>query len=385
MLVAIFIAYIGLGIPDSLLGSAWPAIYTELGVNISCLSAVSIIISAGTIISSFASERIVKKLKTPLVAVLSTALTVIALLGFSLSKNMVWLCFCAIPQGLGAGAIDAALNNYVAHNYKATHMNFLHGFYGVGVAVSPYIMAAFLKNGMQWRQGYRTLFYMQGAILIIIILSLPFWKMARSAESIEKSRAQRPIKFSALIKNSAVRTQWVTFIGSCGIESLCLVWGSTYLVNSQGVSADYGAKIITFYYAGLTLSRLGAGFIVKKISSEKIVFAGQAITFAAIVILLWANNAAAAGAGLFLVGLGNGPFFPNMTRLTVEYFDSELSQAIIGTQMGFGYTSILLTPVMFGIISNIFSTAAFPFYLGVCFAIMLAATLSLKKKVSRRS
>ncbi len=384
ILVVIFIAYIGLGIPDSLLGSAWPAIYTEIGADVSDVSMVSLIISLGTIVSSFSSERIVKRFKTAPVAVFSTALTVIALLGFSFSKNMLWLCLCAIPQGLGAGSIDVALNNYVAKHYSASHMNFLHCFYGVGVALSPYLMSLFLKDNMNWRSGYRTMFYIQLVILIVLILSLPLWKKTEAGKSDDNMQKDETVKLSVLIKNSSVRAQWFVFIGSCAIEAVCLVWGSTYLVNAKGASPEYGAKLVTFYFAGVTLGRFISGFIVKKLSCEKIVYIGQALTLSAIVILLLSNNSAIATAGLFLVGFGNGPLFPNMTQLTVEYFDKSIFQSIIGTQMGFGYTAFLLSPIVFGLISDIFGVNSFPLYLGICFAVMIIATILLEKRVKSK-
>lgn len=382
IITVIFISYIGLGVPDSILGSAWPAIYTELGVDVSNVGIVSFIISIGTIVSSFMSERIVNRFKTASVTVFSTALTVAALLGFSFSKNMLWLCLCAVPQGIGAGSIDVALNNYVAKHYSAAHMNFLHCSYGVGVALSPYIMSIFLKNGMQWRNGYRAMFFVQLAILVILVLSLPFWKRADHSEYEPSAEKKSAVKFSVLLKNSAVRIQWLTFVGSCAIESLCLIWGSTYLVNAKGLSPEYGARIITFYFIGLALGRFVSGFVVKKLSCETVIYMGQALTLAAIVILFLSRNTVFAVAGLFLVGFGNGPFFPNMTQLTIKYFDDKISQAVIGTQMGFAYTAILLSPLLFGIVSDNFGIGYFPAYLSVCFAVMLIATVLLRKRVN---
>ncbi len=383
ILIVIFISYIGLGIPDSILGSAWPAIYTELGVDVSNVSLVSFIISVGTIISSFMSEKIVNRFKTAPVTVLSTALTVTALLGFSFSKNMLWLCLFAIPQGIGAGSIDVALNNYVAKHYSAAHMNFLHCSYGIGVALSPYIMSLFLKNGMKWQNGYRAMFFIQLAILIILVLSLPLWKRADNTEYEKSSVKKVSVKFSVLFQNPAVRIQWLAFIGSCAIESVCLVWGSTYLVNAKGLSPEYGARIITFYFIGLALGRFVSGIAVKRLSCETVIYIGQALTLAAIIILFVFQNTIAAVIGLFLVGFGNGPFFPNMTQLTVKYFDEKISQAVIGTQMGFAYTAILFTPIIFGWVSDRLGIICFPVYLIVCFFVMLASTLILRKRVKK--
>ncbi len=385
ILIVIFITYIGLGIPDSLIGSAWPAIYPEIGANVADVSIVSLIISLGTIISSFMSERIVRRFKTAPVAAFSTALTVIALLAFSCSKSMIWLCVSAVPQGLGAGSVDVALNNYVAKHYKATHMNFLHCSYGIGVALSPYLMSLFLKNGLQWRYGYRTMFFIQFFILIVLTLSLPLWKKADcKAYSPEPQNRKSLVKFSTLLKNDAVRTQWFVFFGSCAIESVCLVWGSTYLVHAKGLSAEYGAKIITFYFIGLTLGRFVSGFIVRKLSCETVVYLGQGITLIAIITLLLSHSVAVATIGLFLIGLGNGPLFPNMTQLTVKYFDESISQAVIGTQMGFSYIAILLSPIIFGAVSERAGISCFPICLGVFYIIMITSTILLREKVKQQ-
>ena len=381
ILIVIFAAYIGLGIPDSLMGSAWPAIYPEFGVSVSNVSFVSLIISMGTIVSSFASERVVKRFKTAPVAVFSTGLTVIALLGYSFSKNMLWLCLCAIPQGIGAGSIDVALNNYVANHYNAKQMNFLHCFYGVGVSLSPYLMSLFLKDGMQWRSGYRTMFFIQLAIFTMLFLSVPLWKKVSAEEYSEEASKKAVVPFRTLAKNAAIRMQWLVFVGSCSIESICLVWGSTFLVNARGLSPEYGAKIITFYFAGLTLGRITAGFIVSKVKPLNIIYIGQAVTLAAIIILLLSKNSVAATIGLFLVGFGNGPVFPNMTQLTPEYFGKDLSQAVIGTQMGFSYVGILVTPLLFGFIIRFISINFFSWYLLIFYAIMMFATIGLQKNI----
>ncbi len=385
ILLVIYMGYIGLGVPDSLLGSAWPAIYPELGLDVSQVSYVSLIISIGTIISSFSSERVVKKFRTAPVAVFSTGLTAAALLGFSFSKNIVWLCLCAVPQGLGAGSVDVALNSYVAEHYNATQMSLLHCFYGVGVAASPFIMSLFLNGGMDWHGGYRTMFFVQLAIFAVMLLSLPLWKKVNPEEYSEKAEKTKSVPLKVLAKDRAVRMQWLVFIGSCAIESICLVWGSTFLVNARGLSPEYGARIITFYFAGLALGRLVSGFAVKKLKPETVVTAGEITLLAAILTLLLSKNIYAATAGLFFIGFCNGPVFPNMTLLTPVYFGKELSQAVIGTQMGFAYVAILIVPLLFGTLQKYTGIGFFPWYLLIFYAVMMFSNTALNVIIGNRS
>lgn len=384
ILIVIFIIYIGLGIPDSLLGSAWPAMYVDLGLDISNVSIVSFIINFGTVVSSFLSERIVKKFKIGPVATVSMALTVAALLGYSLSNNMIWLCLSAIPQGLGAGSIDVSVNNYVAKHYNASQMNFLHCFYGVGVAISPYLMSLFLRKNNSWQGGYRTMFYIQLVILIIVALALPLWKKADPQHYDKSLPKKKATPFLEIAKDRAVRVQWLIFIGSCSLEGICLVWGSTFLVESRGLSADNGAKMITLYYVGLTLGRVLSGLLVKMLKPEKVVYIGEATVFVACLIILVSPNAVVATVGLFLIGLGNGPVFPNMTQLTPEYFGNEKSEGIIGTQMGFAYIAFLATPLLFGALIKFFDLSFFSWYLLIFWFVMAASSFALHRIIKNK-
>ena len=356
LVIIIFVTYIGLGIPDSLFGTAWPAIYSEFDLPISYSNFVTGLMYTGTIISSLLSARLTKKLGTPLVVALSTFLTAVAIFGFSFSKNMFMLCLCTIPLGLGAGAIDNVLNSYVALNYKATYVNFLHCSYGVGVTLSPFLMSFALKNSNDWQGGYRTMFVFQLALTLMCFLSIPVWKKVKEQKAIEDET--KIVSIPNLLKIPIARSSLVIYFGSCAIESICLAWGSTFLVNSKGLTPDKAAAMITFYFIGMTLGRFLSGVFANQISPKKIIVIGECVVLFAI-ILTFSKNSIIATVGLSLIGLGNGPVFPNMTHLTPVHMGREISQSFIGLQGAVSYGSILLSPITFGLLAEKFSTDIF--------------------------
>lgn len=376
LLVFIYIFYIGLGVPDSLLGAAWPAIYSELSVPVSYASFISSIISCGTVFSSLFSTRVIAKLGTPRVTVLSTSLTAIALLGFSFSHNFLWLCICGIPLGIGAGSIDTALNNYVALHYTSMQINFLHCFYGVGVTISPYLMSLALSDNMNWRGGYRTVFFIQLTIAALSVISLPIWKKVKQA--LPQEEPIRVLSLSQMLRRRKIWASCGVFLGISSLESTCLIWGSTYLSESVGMSADVAAALITFYFIGMTVGRLLSGLLTIKYSDWQIIFSGQAVIFVAIILLLMQTNAIITALGLFLIGLGNGPVFPNITHLTPGLYSKETSQSIIGIEMAFSNLSIMLTPILFGVVTTYTGVAIFPKFLLIMFLIMIGCTITLK-------
>ena len=381
LLILIYIFYIVLGVPDSLLGSAWPAIYGEFHVPVSYASFISVIISAGTVISSLLSTKIIAKLGTAKVTAISTSLTAIALLGFSCSHDFLWMCICAVPLGIGAGSIDTALNNYVALHYNAMQMSFLHCFYGIGVTLSPYLMSLALSDSMNWRGGYRTVFYIQLVIALLSFISIPLWKKIKSNQ--QEEEIINVLSLVQMIKRKKIWASCGVFAGISALESTCLIWGSTYLSETIGLSADMAAALITFYFAGMTLGRFFSGLLALRFSDWKIIITGQSIIFIAVLILLITNDTASAVLGFFLIGLGNGPVFPNMTHLTPILYKKETSQSIIGMEMAFSNLSIMLTPVLFGFISDVMGNEIFPVFLTVMFALMAGCTIILKVSDSR--
>lgn len=372
LVIIIFATYVGLGIPDSLFGTAWPAIYTEFDLPISYSNFVTGIMYVGTIISSLLSARFTRKLGTPLVVAFSTALTAVAILGFSYSQNIIVMCVFSIPLGLGAGGIDNVLNTYVALNYKATHVNFLHCSYGVGVTLSPFLMSLALKNSNNWQGGYRTMFFFQLVLTIMCFLSIPIWKKVKEQKAIEDET--RVVSITQLLKIPIARASLVVYYGSCAIESVCLAWGSTFLVNSKGLTPDKAAQMITFYFIGMALGRFLSGVLVNKISPKKIIIIGESITLVAI-IFTFVVNPSIAGVGLFLIGLGNGPIFPNMTHLTPIHIGRDISQSFIGLQGAVAYASILLSPITFGLLAEKLSTDIFSVFQIIAWVFTAVATV----------
>ena len=380
LLIVIYITFIGLGIPDSLFGTAWPAIYSAFGVAISHANFVTSIISGGTILSSLLSTRLIKCFGTAKVTAVSTAMTAGALLGFSIAPNIIFLCLFAVPLGIGAGAIDTALNNYVALHYRAVHMNFLHCFYGIGVSLSPYLMSLMLSATGNWRQGYQTVFWVQLGIAIMTIISIPLWKKVNSTDSYEEENAL-VIGIIDLLKDLKVRRVCLVFLGSCAIEYTCGVWGSTFLVTEKQMAVDAAAKVIMFYYIGMALGRFSSCILALKCTSQQMIKIGQCITLIAIALLLLPLSPIATSGALFLIGLGNGPIFPNMIHLTPENFGKERSQAVVSIQMSASYISILLAPVLFGLLAQFISLALFPYYLCAMLFIMLLGTFLTRKSI----
>ena len=383
LLMVIYIAFIGLGIPDSLFGAAWPAIYQELGLPLSYANFVTSLISCGTLASSLLSARLINRLGTGRVTVLSTWLTALALAGFSFSEQFIWFCLLAIPLGLGAGAIDAALNNYVAVNYKAAHMNFISCFYGVGVTVSPYLVSLALAGEGGWRGGYRTVFYIQLGIALLTLLALPLWGKVGGKRSAQ-TEPVRTISLKAMGKVSAVRLACLVFLGSCAVEFTCNAWGSTFLTAAKGMSAEQAAAMITVYYVGMTLSRFLSGVIVHRVEGWTLISVGQGVVLGGILLLAAPLPTGAAAAGLFLVGMGNGPIYPNLSYLTPQNFGADVSQSVMGMQMAAANVGILVMPFLFGLIAQAFGAWLFPYFLLAMLALMLAARILLTRRLRER-
>lgn len=394
LLVVIYIAFVGLGIPDSLFGTAWPAIYPELNLPVSAANYVTFLISCGTVFSSLMSARVINRFGTAVVTAASTAMTAAALLGFMLSNSLVCFCLLAIPLGLGAGAVDSGLNNYLALHYKASHMSYLHCAYGVGVSLSPYLMSVALAGPEGWRGGYMWAFTIQAVITAVTVVSLPLWKKVQKAELAENTNDTgknadtcnvRTVGFAELFKNPCVRASALVFFGSCSLEFTCGIWGSTFLVNNCAVSVEAAAAAVTFYYVGMALGRFLSGVFADKISSEKIIIIGQIITFTGAAALIFPIPPAAAAAMLFLIGLGNAPIFPNMIHLTPKNFGADVSQSVVGVQMAAANTGIMIMPPLFGLMAQYIGVSVFAPYLLVLFAIMAAGSLILSKRLHKNS
>lgn len=380
LLIVIYVAFIGLGIPDSLFGTAWPAIYSDFGLPISFGSFVTAIVSCGTIISSVISGSLIKKFGTNVVSAFSTLLTAVALIGFSFSPNIWCMCALAVPLGIGAGAIDVALNNYVALHYSATHMSFLHCFYGVGVSVSPYIMSAVIGGSSGWRGGYRIAFALQTAITALMFFTLPVWKMVHGEDG-NNSREESKLSFGDIIKIPGVWLMCLLFFASCAIELTCGGYGSTFLVECKHISPDKAATVIMIYYIGETLGRFFSGVLASKMHSWKIIKYSMIVLGIALIMLALPSSVYVSAAAMFLIGLGNGPLFPNFNYLTPESFGSEVSQSVMGIQMASAYVGIMLTPVICGILGQALGMEIFPFYLLLFYVVMIPSLIRVVKIV----
>ena len=378
LLIVIYIAFIGLGVPDSLIGSAWPAIHTELGIPVEMVSILTFLISGCTVLSSMFSTRILNKLGTAKVTAFSTAMTALSLLGFSLAPSFLFMIPLAIVLGLGAGAIDSGLNNYVALHCKASHMNFLHCFYGVGVSLSPYIMSQAFSN-VGWRGGYRYAFYVQFAIALLLIFSIPLWKKNSSTQETDEENGVT-LSIAEMIKKSEVRQVWIIMLMTNAIEYACGVWGSTYLVEEKGFEIEHGALALTIYYVGMSIGRFVSGLLANKIKTWKRIFIGCVILAPAIVIMLLPLGDVFAVVGLFLIGLGNGSIYPNMIHLTPHNFGKEVSQSIMGSQIAFAYIGVMFAPPMVSLISRVLGIKVYPVLLALLYIVMV---ITIKYFVNR--
>ena len=371
LVMVIYMAFIGLGLPDSLFGAAWPAIYGEYGLPFSFGSAVTMVTFLGTTCSSVLSARVIHRFGTNKVTAFSTALTAAALLVNSFTGSFLPLCLCAIPLGLGAGAVDTALNNYVALHYSARHMSFLHCFYGVGVSVSPYMLSLVMNKEAGWRGGYRIAAIIQTVFAVVLFCSLPLWKKVHGEETGEDEQPGKVLPLREIARIPGVKVMWSLFVCSCAIECTCGSWGSTFLVEHKGLAAEQAARVITFYYVGITLGRFLSGVVATKLHSWTIIKLGQAVMGVALVMLFLPLGGAFAGVALFLVGLGNGPLFPNFNYLTPENFGEDLTPSVMGTQMAVANASVMTTPLLCSVLGQVFSMGIFPPYLMVFFVLMI--------------
>lgn len=374
LLIVIFIDFIGLGIPDSLFGAAWPAINSDFGLPISAANAVTVTMTVCSIISSLMSAKLTEKFSTSKIAAVSTALTAVGLFGFSISKNIYMMFFFTLFLGFGAGAIDAALNNYVAVHYRASHMNFLHCFYGIGVTLSPYLMSLALKN-RSWQSGYRLAFIIQLVISIIAFASLPLWqKNGRLSESSDEKSEKS--SFAELVKLPGIKSTWLVFFGSCALEYVSGTWSSSFLVNSRGITVDRAALFVTVYYGGIALGRFLSGIFSLKLKPQQIISIGTILIIPAIVLVSQPFIPNLIAVGMFLIGLGNGPLYPNMVHLTPIRFGAQRSQAVMGSQMAAAYIGILSMPTLTGFLAQKFSIDIFPYCLAVLYGIMLFSLIA---------
>lgn len=378
LIAIIYIAFISLGLPDSLLGAAWPTMVTELSVPLSYAGIVSMIISGGTVASSLFSDKITQRLGAGLVTALSTALTAIALFGFSVSKSFIALCIFAIPYGLGAGAIDAALNNYVAVHYASRQMNWLHCFWGLGAGISPYIMGYAIGTARNWSLGYSAVSVIQIAISVLLFASLPLWKRRHGEDGGEEYEAPLTIRDSLKIRG--VAEILIAFFCYCAFEATAMLWSSTYLVSARGADPKVAADLASLFFIGITAGRYVCGFISDRLGDKKMIRIGLGIVvLGTVMVALPVETNALAFAGLITIGLGAAPVYPSIIHSTPEHFGKENSHAIVGIQMASAYLGTTLVPPLFGVLAEHISAALFPAFI----ALFVIFTLVMTERTNR--
>lgn len=383
LLLIIYLSFISLGLPDALLGAAWPSMYRELHVSISYAGAISMIIAFGTIISSLQSDRLTRKLGTGKVTAISVAMTAVALFGFSTSHSFVALCLWAIPYGLGAGSVDASLNNYVALHYESKHMSWLHCMWGIGAAAGPYIMGYVLTNGRSWNSGYRVISVLQIILTMILIFSLPLWK--NRPEIIDDNRQEvsaKALSLREVIRIPGAKEIMVCFFCYCALEQTAGLWASSYLSLYKGVSAETAATFASMFYIGITIGRALSGFVTMKLNDVQMIRLGQVLIAVGILIMFLPFGQTLSLVGLIVIGLGCAPIYPCIIHSTPTHFGADKSQAIIGIQMASAYVGTLLMPPVFGLIANHITVALLPVYLFIILILMFVMHEALTKKTS---
>ena len=367
LIAIIYLSFISLGLPDALLGSAWPTMHKELNVPISYAGIISMIISAGTIISSLQSDRLTKKFGTGKITAFSVAMTAIALFGFSITHSYLFLCVWAIPYGLGAGSVDASLNNYVAIHYESKHMSWLHCMWGIGATIGPYIMGYALTNN-NWNAGYRYISIMQIVLAAILFFSLSLWK--KNDEENKEKISTKVLSLKEIIKIPGAREIMICFFCYCALEATTGLWASSYLNLYKGVDIKTAASFGSLFYIGITVGRAISGFITMKLNDNQMIVLGESLILIGIILMIIPAVNIVSLIGFIIVGLGCAPIYPSIIHSTPSNFGAENSQAIIGVQMASAYIGTLAMPPLFGYIANHISISLLPFYLILILALM---------------
>lgn len=413
LLAVIYLTFISLGLPDSLLGTAWPVMHVDLAAPIAAQSLISVIISCCTIVSSLLTARLVHRLGTGRLTALSVALTAGAILGFSTTNAFWQLCLIAIPYGLGAGAIDSALNNHVALNYGARHMSWLHCCWGIGASVGPLVMGWALASPLSWHAGYLTIGFIQAAITAVLLFSLPLWKTtgtepangddedAPALASSERPRDKddlngqalsagatdtrppldRPLTNRELLKLPGAVASIGSFGFYCALEGSIGLWIASYLVMVRSIDTATAASIVAQFFMGITIGRLVSGFAAQWLISENQIRIGQGLIAGGLIGLLVLDGAVAAGVAILLMGLGCAPIYPSIVALTPKRFGAKASQGLVSLQMACAYAGSMLVPPIFGIAAGAGGAALIP----IMIAVLLVTNTALAELAVRRT
>lgn len=368
LLVIIYISFISLGLPDALLGAAWPNMYPDLNTSVSYAGIIFMIISAGTVVSSLLSDRLTRILGTGKLTAISVGITAAALFGFSISNSFIMLCLWAIPYGLGAGSVDASLNNYVALNYAGCHMSWLHCMWGVGATVGPYIMGYMLSGGRHWTMGYRCISILQVGLTAVLFLSLPLWKERQGVGDAENEAS---LSLPDMIRIPGVKEIMVTFFCYCALEQTTGLWASSYLVLHKGIDSNTAAFFASMFFIGITVGRAINGFLAIKLNDTQLIRLGQAIVVIGILAMMFPLGNMVSLVGFVLIGLGCAPIYPCIIHSTPDNFGADKSQAVIGVQMASAYIGNIVMPPLFGVIAENISIELLPVYLLIILLLMV--------------
>ena len=381
LLVIIYLSFISLGLPDALLGAAWPIMSQEFAVPVSYAGGISLIIAMGTVVSSLQSDRLTKWLGAGKVTAISVAMTAVAIYGFSVSGEYWQLCLWAIPYGLGAGSVDASLNNYVALHYASRHMSWLHCMWGLGASIGPYIMGIALTGGMGWNMGYGIIAVIQICLSAALFLSLPLWKK-RSDEPGENGEKAKPLTLKQIVGIRGAKEVMLAFFCYCALEQTCILWGSSYFFLHIGLDEETAASLAALYMLGLTFGRFLNGFLTYKINDTNLIRLGEGLIGLGVVVMLLPFGKWAAMIGLVLMGLGSAPIYPCIIHSTPSHFGEENSQALIGVQMASAYVGICCMPPLFGLLANHIGVYLLPWYTGAILVLMAVMCERLERKCS---
>jgi fucose permease len=390
ILVIIYIAFISLGLPDAILGTAWPVLHLDLNVNIAYAGILSMIVSAGTVVSSLMSETVIKKFGVSRTTAFSVLLTALSLAGFTFSQTFATMCFLAIPLGLGAGAVDSALNNFVAIHYKAIHMNWLHAFWGIGATAGPMMMSIFIMQQGGWRIGYGIIAILQVILAICLFATLPLWKKVEQQDRLdiknEEQSDEQQIKKTRIVQLlflPGAKAALLSFFCYCSVEFIAGIWGATYLVKTKVITPETAARWVGMYYLGITIGRILSGLLAIKTSNRQLIRIGLSISIIGVIFMLLPNFKPFQLTGLILLGLGCAPIFPAMLHETPINFGKDMSQGVIGIQMATAYIGSTIMPPLFGILASTTSFNVMPIVLMVILCIELFSTETIKVQIKR--
>ena len=372
----IYLSFISLGLPDSMLGSAWPAMNVSLSAPLWGAGLVQMLISFCTIISSLNSAKLIRRFGTGKLTAISVATTALALLGFSLAKNYAFLLLMAVPLGLGAGAVDAGLNNYVALHCEAKHMSWLHCFWGVGTIIGPMILSAVLRIGGSWATGYRVVGLIQCAVSALLFATLNMWKRN---DIQQEEREAKTLSVPDVLKLPGAKAGMVTFLCYCAVESTLGLWGATYISQVRGVDEAMAATFGAMFYIGITAGRAISGFMAMKLLPKQMVRVGQALLALGCMLMMIPAGSTLSGIGLVMCGLGCAPIYPNIIQDTPVNYGAENSQAAIGVQMAFAYVGSTFLPSIFGALAGVGGYGLLPYFaMGIC--LLMAVLFGIQKK-----